>query len=323
MSRHGRFAAVLAAGASAAGLLTAACGVSARASDPKQVAAPTTVHSTTRAPQTGAGPAQAISHTVRGLPRQGTGHLFLETFYSEALHRRADYMIYLPPGYSTARRYPVYYLLHGMPGQPHVFITLANMDIRLDTLLAEHRIRPMILVYPDGRINGSVQSDSEWANTPSGNFESYVINVMRNVDASFSTIPSRTARVIGGFSSGAYGAVNIALHHLADFGAVQAWSGYYLQTRTGVFARASRAALAYNSPLVYVRGLGRALASYPIKAYLFIGRDDGSSSQQAPMARALGVRGTTVGSAIYPGGHQWGVWYPRLDQMLELASRNT
>ncbi len=323
MSRNGRFAAPLMVAASTVGLLTAACGVSARASDPKQVSAPTTVQRTTPAPRTTAGPVQAVSQIIRGLSRQGTGHLYLETFYSEGLHRRADYMIYLPPGYSATLRYPVYYLLHGMPGQPHVFVTLANMDIRLDTLLAEHRIRPMILVFPDGRINGNVQSDSEWANTPSGSFESYVVDVMHNVDASFSTIPSRTARVIAGFSSGAYGAVNIALHHLADFGAVQAWSGYYLQTRTGVFARASRAALSYNSPLVYVRGLGRALARYPIKVYLFIGRDDGSSSQQTPMARALSVRGTTVGSAIYPGGHQWGVWYPRLDQMLELASRDT
>jgi enterochelin esterase-like enzyme len=26
--------------------------------------------------------------------------------------------VYLPPGYSSARRYPVIYLLHGLPGSP-------------------------------------------------------------------------------------------------------------------------------------------------------------------------------------------------------------
>ena len=102
----------------------------------------------------------------------------------------------------------------------------------------------MILVFPDGRIGGSVYSDSEWANTPSGDYESYVLNVVHDVDARFSTLPDRADRVIGGFSAGAYGAINIALHHLSDFASVQVWSGYFTETRSGVFAHASRATLA-------------------------------------------------------------------------------
>jgi enterochelin esterase-like enzyme len=299
------------------------------------LAAASIVAALTSAPAAGAqahgiasGAAQAAivppgAQMVSALPRQGSGHLSLERFYSEALHRRADYMVYVPPGYQPTRRYPVYYLLHGMPGQPQVFITLANMDIRLDALLAERLVHPMILVYPDGRIRGAVASDSEWANTPAGNFESYVIDVMHNVDSRFSTVAQRHGRVIAGFSAGAYGAVNIALHHLNDFGGVQAWSGYYLQTRTGVFAHASTAALAANSPLEDVGQLGSELARYSLHAFLFIGRDDESSLQQAPMVRALQARGAIVGSAVYAGGHQWGVWYPRLDSMLELASQDT
>ena len=79
------------------------------------------------------------------LPRAGTGRLLAVNYYSTALHRRADYMVYLPPGYSTHRRYPVYYLLHGMPGKPKVFVDIANMDVRLDNQLALGHARPMIL----------------------------------------------------------------------------------------------------------------------------------------------------------------------------------
>jgi len=255
------------------------------------------------------------------LPRAGTGRLLSIHFYSDALHRQADYMVYLPPGYIPARRYPVYYLLHGMPGQPRVFVTIANLDVRLDNQLSLGHLRPMILVYPDGRIGADTFSDSEWANTPSGHFESYVLEVVRNVDARFSTIRRRQDRLIAGFSSGAYGAMNIALHHLALFGNVQAWSGYYLQTHSGVFAHSGRAMLASNSPLDYVYGVRRALAADPLDAYLFTGRDDGSRPQQAPMARALRALGARVRTAVYPGGHDWSVWYPRLNQMLILASR--
>ena len=256
------------------------------------------------------------------LPRAGIGRLEAVRFYSTALHRNADYLVYLPPRYSPRRHYPVYYLLHGMPGQPKVFVDIANMDVRLDNQLSLGQARPMILVYPDGRIGGSVFSDSEWANTPSGAFESYVIEVMHNVDQRFATIARRQDRIIGGFSSGAYGAINIALHHLLDFASVQTWSGYFTQTRTGVFATARHATLAYNSPIQYVGRLGHALTRYPLRVYMFVGRGDGSSRQQLPMARALQAAGADVQYGFYPGGHDWSVWYPRLNQMLDLASQD-
>ena len=254
------------------------------------------------------------------LPRAGTGRLLAVNYYSTALHRRAGYMVYLPPGYSSHRRYPVYYLLHGMPGQPKVFVDIANMDVRLDNQLALGHARPMILVYPDGRIGGSVLSDSEWANTPSGNYESYVIEVMHNVDHRFSTLARRRDRAIAGFSAGAYGALNIALHHLSDFATVQSWSGYFTQTRSGVFAAADPAHLAYNSPLERVTRLGRSMAAYPLRVYLFAGRSDPASLQQKPMVNALRAGGAHVQASLYPGGHDWSVWYPRLNQMLDLAS---
>jgi enterochelin esterase-like enzyme len=254
------------------------------------------------------------------LPHAGTGRLLAVNYYSAALHRRADYMVYLPPGYSSHRRYPVYYLLHGMPGQPKVFVDIANMDVRLDNQLALGRARSMILVYPDGRIGGSVFSDSEWANTASGNYESYVLEVMHNVDRRFSTLPRRQDRVIAGFSAGAYGALNIALHNLSAFANVQSWSGYFTQTRTGVFAAADPATLAYNSPMDRLAHLGRSLVRYPLRVYLFVGRSDPASRQQPVIVNSLSARGAQVQARLYPGGHDWSVWYPRLNQMLDLAS---
>lgn len=252
------------------------------------------------------------------------GRLITVNFYSQALRRDADYLAYLPPGYDPAhRRYPVYYLLHGSPGRPEVFVTIASMGLRMDDLVARHRMQPMILVYPDGRIGGSTYSDSEWADTPSGAYMSYVIEVVNDVDHRFATIDNRAARVIAGFSEGAFGATNIALHNLGVFGAMQAWSGYYVETRSGVFAHASPAVLASNSPLDYVRRLGPALAVDPLRAFLFIGRDDDSSPQTAPMARALAAAGGRVSYALYPGGHDWQLWHAHLDQMLILASRET
>jgi enterochelin esterase-like enzyme len=259
---------------------------------------------------------------VLKIPRAGTGRLLNVNFYSRALHRRAYYLAYLPPGYTASKHYPVLYLLHGMPGKPEVFINIANLDVRLDNQLSKGHLRPMIMVFPDGRIGGSNFSDSEWANTPSGSFASYVMEVVKNVDRRFSTVPRRQDRAIGGFSAGAYGAINIALHHLPVFGAAQIWSGYFTQTRTGPFAHAGTRALLNNSPLDYVSRLRPKLASNPLRVFMFVGRDDNASVQIAPMARALNAAGAHATYAIYPGGHDWDVWYPRLNQMLILASHD-
>ncbi len=260
--------------------------------------------------------------SVAHLPRASAGRLLSINFYSHSLGRSADYLACLPAGYDSSRRYPVFYLLHGTPSRPQAFIDVANMDIRLDNRLSQRQVPPMILVFPDGRINGSMFSDSEWANTPSGQFESYVLDIVHSVDQHFATIPDRQARVIGGFSEGAYGAINIALHHLGVFGSVQVWSGYFTQARSGVFAHATSSELAYNSPIQYVRKLSRELAAVPLRVFMFVGRGDSAKRQIVPMDKALEAHGAYVHYAIYPGGHDWQLWHGHLNQMLILAGRD-
>jgi len=263
--------------------------------------------------------------TVAYLPHAGRGRLTTVNFYSRALHREADYLVYLPPGYgaNVLERYPVYYVLHGSPGRPEVFLGIASLPVRMDNLISQHRMRPMILVFPDGRIGGSTYSDSEWANTSAGDYSSYVIDVVHDVDGRFDTLAQRQDRVIAGFSMGAYGATNILLHHVALFANLQSWSGYYLQTRTGVFGHASRIEVIDNSPLDYMTGLRAVIAKDPVRAFLFVGRDDDDSLQLGPMAQALAAAGGRVSYALYRGGHDWQLWHAHLDQMLMLASRDT
>ncbi|MFZ1997079.1 MAG: alpha/beta hydrolase-fold protein [Solirubrobacteraceae bacterium] len=265
--------------------------------------------------------------TVAFLPHAHAGRLQTVHFYSPALHRVADYIVYTPPGYGQAGaggiRYPVYYLLHGSPGRPVVFTDIAQLPVRMDNLISRHRMRPMILVFPDGRIGGSTYSDSEWANTPSGHLAGYVINVVHDVDHRFRTLARRDDRVIAGFSAGAYGATNVMLHNVKIFANLQSWSGYYIETRTGVFSGADTATLAANSPLDYVHRLKRLLAVDPVRAFLFVGRDDDDSPQTGPMASALAAAGATVTWALYHGGHDWQLWHAHLNQMLILASRDT
>jgi enterochelin esterase-like enzyme len=247
------------------------------------------------------------------------GRLERVHFYSRALGRIADYLVYLPTDYTPTRRLPVFYGLHGMPGRPLAFTAHADIEPRLEKLIRQGRVSPMILVFPDGRIDGRTSTDSEWANTPSGHFESYVVDVVHDVDHRFATLPHRQDRVIAGLSAGAYGAANVGLHHLRLFGSIQVWSGYFLETHNGVFAHATPAQMADNSPIDYVHRMRSALKRYPPRIFLYIGHHDEFRPQTAPMAAALKAEGADAGWAIYPGGHSWQLWSAHTDQMLIMA----
>lgn len=264
----------------------------------------------------------AGSTTLVGFGHRGSGRLEEVRFYSRALGRVADYLVYLPAQYTPTKRLPVFYMLHGMPGRPMAFTVNAGVETKLQSLIRRRLVSPMILVFPDGRINGRTQTDSEWANTPAGRYESYVVNVVHNVDRRFATLPYRQDRAIAGLSAGAYGAANVGLHHVALFSLIEVWSGYFIETHSGVFAHATRAQLADNSPMDYVSAMRRALRTYPLRAFLYSGTRDPNRAQVKPMAAALAAAGAHVGYAIYPGGHSWNLWAPRVDQMLIMASHD-
>ena len=60
-------------------------------------------------------------------------------------------MVYLPPGYSPSKKYPVLYLLHGIGGDETEWLSVASPNVILDNLIAGEKAVPMILVMPNGR----------------------------------------------------------------------------------------------------------------------------------------------------------------------------
>ena len=59
--------------------------------------------------------------------------------------------VYLPPGYSAQRRYPVLYLLHGIAGNHHEWTGYVHAQAILDNLIGAGAAKPVIVVMPNGR----------------------------------------------------------------------------------------------------------------------------------------------------------------------------
>jgi enterochelin esterase-like enzyme len=164
--------------------------------------------------------------------------------------------LYLPPGFTTSDRYPVVYLLHGMPGSPSEFIQGTGLLDWADAAIADGTIRPFIAVMPaagpDPGYNG------EWA----GPWERMLVDdVVPWVDAHLPTVRARSARTLAGLSAGGFGAVDIGLRNPAMFSTIESWSGYFRPLHDGPLKHASTATLAANDPVQLVRAESRTLVA--------------------------------------------------------------
>jgi enterochelin esterase-like enzyme len=149
----------------------------------------------------------------------------------------------------------------------------------------------------------------------------FVLDVVHDVDHRFATIPKRRARGLAGDSEGAYGAINIALHHLPMFSVAQSWGGYFTQAREGVFAHASPQQLRENSPAAYVASLAPQIHRLGFRSWLYQGRTDtADAAALRAFSDALHRAGADVHYGYFPGGHDWGLFRALTPKMLVAAS---
>lgn len=163
-----------------------------------------------------------------------TSKIIIEEFHSKALEgnplgdpalRRVP--IYLPPGYEAAKRYPTLYLLAAFGNRGLKFLNdelwEENIQQRLDRLIGEGRVQPLIAVMPDAstRYGGSQYINS----VATGNYEDHILELVGYMDGKYPTIADRDHRGIAGHSSGGFGALRFGMLHPDVFGLVADHSG--------------------------------------------------------------------------------------------------
>src|SRR6266852_5276567 len=143
------------------------------------------------------------------------------TFESASLGRAMPYTVYLPPAYATsAKRYPVLYMLHGMSGTNQEWQGYGLFE-RADAMIRAGELQPLIIVLPQGDtaycVDHAVTDKQAW-----GRYMAH--DVVSEIDARFRTIGDSAHRAIGGVSMGAHGAVQLAFNYPGTFSVVGAHS---------------------------------------------------------------------------------------------------
>ncbi|MBC8096734.1 MAG: right-handed parallel beta-helix repeat-containing protein, partial [Akkermansiaceae bacterium] len=163
------------------------------------------------------------------LRREGVarGKLEIIEYDSKTVGTKRRMQVYTPPGYSSERKYPVLYLLHGIGGDETEWQRFAQPEIILDNLLADQKAVPMVIVMPNGRAqkNDRAEGDIYRHAAAFANFERDLLDdVIPAIEARYSVRTNREHRALAGLSMGGGQSLNFGLAHLDQFAWVGAFS---------------------------------------------------------------------------------------------------
>src|ERR1035441_4349093 len=207
-------------------------------------------------------PGSDLMHT-RDVPHGAVASVF---YYSAVLKTTRRMHIYTPPGYEVGnQKYPVFYLLHGAQDTDDAWPSVGRACFILDNLLADKKIKPMIVVMPAGHQPGQTGMGGGAARGAAGSAPAALIEVqgslthvtmpaaagsapavnpftsefmtdmMPYVEKNYRTIPDRQHRAIAGLSMGGSQTLDIAFRYLDKFAYIGVFSsGASLDRKSGV-----------------------------------------------------------------------------------------
>jgi enterochelin esterase-like enzyme len=145
--------------------------------------------------------------------------------------------VYTPPGYSKGKQYPVLFLLHGIGGnEVREWNRNGSAHVIFDNLLADKKIEPMIVVFPNGNamtnapVGGGARRGPGGGGDPAAlagdgwgkNFEGDLLNdIIPFIETHYSVYTDREHRALAGLSMGGGQSLDFGLSHLDTF----AWIG--------------------------------------------------------------------------------------------------
>ena len=158
-----------------------------------------------------------------------TGKIDTIRYASKTVGTTRKALVYTPPGFSKKKKYPVLYLLHGIGGDEKEWLNGGNPQVILDNLYADGKIKPMIVVMPNGR---AMKDDRAEGNIFSpdkieafSRFEQDLLNdLIPFVEKNYPVLKDRENRAIAGLSMGGGQSLNFGLGNLDKFAWVGAFS---------------------------------------------------------------------------------------------------
>jgi enterochelin esterase-like enzyme len=148
------------------------------------------------------------------------GKMEMVEYDSKSVGNKRKALVYTPPAYSTDKKYPVLYLLHGIGGDENEWGHDGHPETILDNLIAEKKAVPMIIVMPNGRAQPDDRpGPNAMATAPAfGKFDKDLIgDLIPFIESKYSAKADRESRALAGLSMGGGQSLNFGLANLDTF----------------------------------------------------------------------------------------------------------
>jgi enterochelin esterase-like enzyme len=158
------------------------------------------------------------------------GTIHVNFYDSPNLNEQRMVYVYTPPGYETGKqKLPVLYLLHGNGQIEASWTWTGRTHVIMDNLLAEGKIKPMIVVMPFGHVRRPIKTAANPSAAPSptdsGLIEKEFLTALKPmVESKYRVLTDRNHRAIAGLSMGSAQSQMITLHNLDLFAYLGAFS---------------------------------------------------------------------------------------------------
>lgn len=150
------------------------------------------------------------------------------TYLSTTVGKDRVANIYFPPGYVATEEYPVLYLLHGIGGDEREWLDQGQPEVILDNLYAANKVKPMIVVLPNGRAMENDRAEGNiFGEEQVKAFATFEQDLMVDwipfIEKNYKVKPGAENRAVAGLSMGGGQSLNFGLNHPEDF----AWIGSF------------------------------------------------------------------------------------------------
>lgn len=172
---------------------------------------------------------QPTDWDMQNVPHGVVHHHF---YQSQTLARQSDFFVYTPPDYNPKKKYPVLYLLHGYSDDASGWTAVGRANVILDNLVAQNKIKPMIVVMPlgYGTMDMITHAWDAWNHQElvDRNFNLYTQILLNEVkpqaEKMYSISKDGKDHAIAGLSMGGGESLRTGLNHLDDFAYIGAFS---------------------------------------------------------------------------------------------------
>ena len=252
------------------------------------------------------GGGRADLYKVNDVPHGTVSRIWYD---SPTLGMKRRLTVYTPAGYETSgKRYPVFYLLHGMGGDEEAWIALGRTSQILDNLIAQGKAEPMIVVMTNGNASQEAAPGESKDNfkapsmnlpkTMEGSFETAFPDVVKFIDKTYRTKANKKNRAIAGLSMGGYHSLHISKQYPDMFNYV------------GLFSAAIMPDQKVKSPIYddFDQKLATQFAKKPALYWIGIGKTDFLYQANTDYRKLLDERGYKYEYYESEGGHIWRNW---------------